>query len=67
MEMYVHEGYVHCNGGTLRLPYSEEDIIEYGFKIAKSGEGITTPPVVMGYEDGVTTSALVYNSGHSFI
>lgn len=65
MEMFVHEGYIHCGGGTLRLPYSEEDIIEYGFKIAQAGTN--RPPVVMGYEDGVTTSALIYNTGHSFI
>ena len=65
MEMFVHEGYIYCGGGTLRLPYSEEDIIEYGFKIAQAGTN--RPPVVMGYEDGVTTSALIYNTGHSFI
>lgn len=65
MEMYVHEGYIHCGGGTLRLPYSEEDIIEYGFKI-ESAAGKQNP-VVMGYEDGVTTSAFVYGGGHSFM
>lgn len=65
MEMYVHEGYIHCGGGTLRLPYSEEDVIEYGFKI-ESTTGKQNP-VVMGYEDGVTTSAFVYGGGHSFV
>jgi hypothetical protein len=64
MEMSVTEGNIYCSGGQLTLPYSENDIIEYGFKIASKN---SKTPIIMGYEDGVTTSAFVYNSGHSFL
>jgi hypothetical protein len=66
MEMFVHEGYIHGRAGTLKLPYSEKDIIEYGFKIAQAGTD--RPQVVMGYEDGVATSALIYDAdSYSFV
>lgn len=64
MEMFVNEGYVHCGGGSLKLPYSENDIIEYGFQITRSD---SNTHMIMGYEDGVTTSAFVYNDGHSLL
>ena len=64
MEMFAHEGYVYGKANSLHLPYSEDDIIEYGFKITKED---SSTPIVMGYEDGVTTSAMVYKNDYKFV
>ena len=61
--MDVHEAYIHGQAGNLFLPYSEEDIIEFEFNINKNTEAI---PMVMGYEDGVSTSPMVYDDSYSF-
>lgn len=63
IEMNVHEAYIYGQSGSLFLPYSEEDIIEFEFNISKNTESI---PMVMGYEDGVSTSPMVYDDSHSF-
>lgn len=64
MEMFAHEGFIYGKTGKLHLPYSEDDVIEYGFKISQEESGT---PIVMGYEDGVTTSAMVYDDTYSFV
>lgn len=63
LEMNVHEAYVHASAGNLYLPYSEEDVIEFEFNINKDTDSI---PMVMGYEDGVSTRPMVYTSSHNF-
>lgn len=63
IEMNVHEAYVYGQAGKLHLPYSEEDIIEFEFNISKDTEAI---PMVMGYEDGVSTCPMVYTGSHNF-
>lgn len=63
IEMNVHEAYVYGQAGKLHLPYSEEDIIEFEFNINKDTDSI---PMVMGYEDGVSTCPMVYTSSHNF-
>ena len=63
VEMNVHESYVHAGSGSLYLPYSEEDIIEFEFNINKDDDAI---PMIMGYEDGVATRPLVYGDAHNF-
>lgn len=63
IRMDVHEAYIYAQAGNLFLPYSEEDIIEFEFNISKNTEDI---PMVMGYEDGVSTSPLVYDDSYSF-
>lgn len=63
IRMDVHEAYIYAQAGNLFLPYSEEDIIEFEFNISKNTEAI---PMVMGYEDGVSTSPLVYDDSYSF-
>ena len=63
IRMDVHEAYVYAQAGNLFLPYSEEDIIEFEFNISKNTEAI---PMIMGYEDGVSTSPLVYDDSYSF-
>lgn len=63
IEMNVHEAYVHAGSGSLYLPYSEEDIIEFEFNINKNTDDI---PMIMGYEDGVATRPLIYSDSHDF-
>lgn len=63
IQMSVHEAYVYAQSGKLHLPYSEEDIIEFEFNISKNTETI---PMIMGYEDGVSTCPLVYDDSHNF-
>ena len=63
IEMKVHEANIYAQAGSLALPYSEEDIIEFEFNISKNTEDI---PLVMGYEDGVSTRNLVYDDSHNF-
>jgi hypothetical protein len=62
LQMNVHEAYVYGSAGSLYLPYSEEDIIEFEFNINKD----TDIPMVMGYEDGVATRPMIYTDSHSF-
>ena len=63
IEMAVHEANIYAQAGKLDLAYSEEDIIEFEFNISKSSEAI---PLIMGYEDGVSTRPLVYDDSHNF-
>jgi len=63
IEMAVHEANIYAQAGKLDLAYSEEDIIEFEFNISKSTEAI---PLIMGYEDGVSTRPLVYDDSHNF-
>lgn len=63
IRMDVHEAYIYAQAGNLFLPYSEEDVIEFEFNISKNTEAI---PMIMGYEDGVSTSPLVYDDSYSF-
>lgn len=63
IEMGVHNAYIYGSAGKLDLSYSEEDIIEFEFNISKDTEAI---PMVMGYEDGVSTRPMVYDDSHNF-
>ena len=63
IQMDVHEAFVYGQAGKLHLPYSEEDIIEFEFNISKNTEAI---PMVMGYEDGVSTCPMIYGDSHDF-
>ena len=63
IEMGVHEAYIYGQAGKLDLSYSEEDIIEFEFNISKNTEAI---PMVMGYEDGVSTRPMVYDDSYNF-
>jgi hypothetical protein len=63
--MHAHEAYVY-NGSKenyLHLPYSEEDIIEFGFQITKV---TSKTPMIIGHEDGVMTCAMTYGDGAEF-
>lgn len=63
IKMAVQEAYIYGQAGSLHLPYSEEDVIEFEFNISKDTEAI---PMVMGYEDGVSTRPMVYDSSYNF-
>ena len=62
IEMKAHEATIYAETGSLHLPYAEEEIIEFEFNITPSSE---TPSMIMGYEDGVSTRPLVYDSTHN--
>lgn len=63
IEMKAHEATIYAKTDSLPLPYAEDEIIEFEFNISASSE---TPSMVMGYEDGVSTRPLVYDSTHDF-
>ena len=63
IQMDVHEAFIYGQAGKLDLAYSEEDIIEFEFNISKNTEAI---PMVMGYEDGVSTRPMVYDDSYNF-
>lgn len=63
IQMGVHEANIYGQAGNLQLPYSEEDIIEFEFNISKNTEAV---PMVMGYEDGVSTRPMVYDDSYDF-
>jgi hypothetical protein len=59
INMFIHEANIYDgNNSPLNLAYSEEDIIEFEFNISSRSE---TPSMIMGYEDGVSTRAKVYD------
>lgn len=61
--MHAHQATIYGQNGKLDLDYSEEDIIEFEFNISSATE---TVPMIMGYEDGVSTRPLVYDQSFSF-
>ena len=63
IDMFVHEAYIYGQANKLELSYSENDIIEFEFNISKNTEAI---PMVMAYEDGVSTRPMVYDDSFNF-
>ena len=63
IEMKAQEATIYAKEDSLPLPYAEEEIIEFEVNIAASSEAI---PMVMGYEDGVSTRPMVYDDTHDF-
>ena len=66
IEMGVHEAHIYGQAGKLDLAYSEEDIIEFEFNINKSDTTGGNIPMIMGYEDGVSTRPMVYDESYNF-
>ena len=65
LQMYPHDATVSYQGGAVSVAYSEDDIIEYEFNITPGSSNV---PMVMCYEDGVSTRPSVYNpESHNFI
>lgn len=64
LQMKAHEATIYAKSkDNLPLPYAEEEIIEFEFNITQQDEPV---PMVMGYEDGVSTRPMIYDSTHSF-
>ena len=63
LEMDVHNAWIRSSVDDLFSPYSEDDVIEFDFNIAGSGDEI---PLVMTYEDGVASRPKVYASGTNY-
>ena len=63
LEMGVHSASIYGQNGELELAYSENDIIEFEFNISKQTE---TVPMIMGYEDGVSSRPKVYDATYNF-
>ena len=63
IEMKAQEATIYAKEDSLPLPYAEEEVIEFEFNISASTETI---PMVMGYEDGVSTRPMVYDDTHDF-
>ena len=63
LEMGIHAAHIYGKNGNLELAYSEEDTIEFEFNISRDTEAV---PMVMGYEDGVPSRPMVYDSTYSF-
>lgn len=63
LEMDVHNAWIRSSVDDLYSPYSEDDVIEFDFNIAGSGDEI---PLVMTYEDGVASRPKIYASGTSY-
>lgn len=63
IRMNVHSANIYGQNGNLELSYSENDIIEFEFNISAATE---TVPMIMGYEDGVSTRPMVYDSTYTF-
>lgn len=63
IQMNVHEALICGQANKLQLPYSENDIIEFEFNINKKTDAV---PMVMGYEDGVSTRPMVYDDNFDF-
>ena len=63
IKMQPHAANIYGQNGRLELAYSENDVVEFEFNISAITEAI---PMVMGYEDGVPTRPMVYNTAYSF-
>lgn len=63
VQMGVHNAYIYGQNNNLELSYSEEDVIEFEFNISTNTEEV---PMVMGYEDGVSTRPMVYDNTYNF-
>lgn len=63
IKMGVQGANIYGQSKNLELIYSEDDTIEFEFNISKNTDDV---PMIMGYEDGVPSRPLVYDSTFSF-
>ena len=63
IEMKAQEANIYAKAESLPLPYAENRIVEFEFNISADTQ---TPPMLMGYEDGVSTRPMVYDATHDF-
>lgn len=63
IEMKAQEANIFAKSESLPLPYAENRIVEFEFNISADSQ---IPPMLMGYEDGVSTRPMVYDTTHDF-
>lgn len=66
LRMGVHEANIYGQNGKLDLVYSEDDVIEFEFNISKYSSSANAVNMVMGYEDGVPSRPMIYDSSYNF-
>ena len=60
IQMDMHDGYVTSSLGQLKIPYSEEDVIEFDMNIIPFGSSDEKDiPMIMTYEDGTPVQPMV--------
>lgn len=60
LQMDVHNGYVYSSLDTLKIPYSEEDVIEFDMNITPfNNNNEKNIPMIMTYEDGTPVQPVV--------
>lgn len=65
LQMRVHEAYLRSSSGSLYIPYSEEDKIEFEFNVNPlDTENEEATSVIMSYEDGVGMRPMIYDAAH---
>lgn len=63
IEMKAQQADIYAKAESLPLPYAENRVVEFEFNISADSQ---TPPMLMGYEDGVSTRPMVYDATHDF-
>ncbi len=65
LQMNTHEAYLNSSSGSLYIPYSEEDKIEFEININPlDQENVDATSVIMSYEDGVGLRPMIYDNNH---
>ena len=60
LQMDVHNGHIYSNLQSLKIPYSEEDVIEFDMNITPFGQSDEKNiPMIMTYEDGTPVQPVV--------
>ena len=68
LRMNVHEAYVYTSSDYLMNPYSEEDVIEFEYKINPiDSNDANATSFAMSYEDGVASRPIIYPNDSGYL